>query len=284
MHEIILLGSKGALGSRVASLLDEKNISYRCVTRDPTDLDGLYWDYKGSVPSKIANATCIIHCARGPEFRSNVAAVAALLRDASTEAKIILIGSNCVFASPKNTFTRIFFAGDAYVLEKKRIEKLAKTRANTILIRPTVVRDEGGWKTFLKSAESADVVKFPRGSENRRIKVIDSVDVAREIIKHVACSSCELVYDELYSDVVPLSELFCPAEVMYELSDNTFFEGYLKNAVAIFLCSIFLPFSVKAFIQQQFNKPRQQVASYNGGELRVNGMTRLYLCGGHTEQ
>ena len=119
MCKIILLGSKGALGAQVASLLDEKNISYRSVTRDPTDSDGLYWDYVGLLPSEIANASCIIHCARGPEFHLNVAAVAALLRDASAETKIILMGSNCVFAYPKNIFSRIFFAGDAYILEKK---------------------------------------------------------------------------------------------------------------------------------------------------------------------
>lgn len=284
MHKIILLGSKGALGSRVASLLDDKNISYRSVTRDPTDLDGLYWDYRGSVPSEIANATCIIHCARGPEFRSNVAAVKALLRDASTETKIILIGSNCVFASPKNTFTRVFFAGDAYILEKKKIEKLAKTRAKTILLRPTVVRDEGGWKAFLRSVERAGVVKIPRGSEGSRIKIIDSVDVAREIIKHVTGSTSELVFDDLHTDIVSLCDFFCPTGVVYDLSDNSFFDGFLKNAGAFFLCSIFIPFEVKAFIQQQLIKSRQPGASHDGGELRVNGMTRLYLCGGHTEK
>ena len=147
MRKIILLGSKGSLGAQVASLLDDKNISYRSVTRDPTDLNGLYWDYRGSVPSDIANATCIIHCARGSEFYSNVAAVAALLRDASPKTKIILMGSNCVLASPKNTLTRKFFSGDAYILEKKKIEILAKNRPNTIVLRP-VVRDEEVGRRF----------------------------------------------------------------------------------------------------------------------------------------
>jgi hypothetical protein len=284
MRKIILLGAKGALGAQVASLLDEENISYRSVTRDATDCDGLHWDYVGSVPSEMANASCIIHCARGPEFNSNVAAVAALLRDASAETKIILMGSNCVFATPKNTLSRIFFAGDAYILEKKKIEKLAKTRPNTIVLRPTVVRDEGGWKTFLRGIKSADTVRLPRGSKDSRIKIIDSVDVAHEILKHVFSSNSEPISDELYSDIVPLSEFLRSKGVVYGLSDNTYFDGFLKNAIVSFLCSVFIPFRVKAFVQQQFIKPKEPVVNQGGGELCVDGMTRLYLCGGHTKK
>ena len=72
------------------------------------------------------------------------------------------------------------------------------------------------------------MVKIPRGSKNSRIKIIDSVDVAHEILKHVVSSNSEPLSDELYSDIVPLSEFLRSTGVVYGLSDNTYFEGFLK--------------------------------------------------------
>ena len=143
MDNTILLGSKGSLGAQVASLLDERDIPFKRVTRDPAEVDDIYWDYKGLIPSEITNADCIIHCARSPEFQSNISALKVLLKEVNPKARIVLMGSNCVFAKPKGTLARTFFSGDAYILEKRKIEKLAKTRPNTILLRPAVVRDEG---------------------------------------------------------------------------------------------------------------------------------------------
>ena len=284
MSRVVLLGASGSLGSKVASLLEENDVFYARVTRDPLELDGIYWDYKGSIPSEIKNAKCIIHCARGPEFLSNVAAVLALLRDASAKTKIILMGSNCVFAHPKSTLARKFFSGDAYILEKQKIERLARKRSNTILLRPTVVRDEGGWDSFLSNVKSAETVKLPRDCKDSRIKIIDSVDVAREILKHVVGSNSESIPDELYSDVLPLSEFLCSTGVVYGLSDNTYFEGFLKNMLVSILCSVFVPFRFKAFLQQQFIKPNQVGDDCTVREYSLDGMARLYLCGGHTEQ
>lgn len=284
MNNIILLGAKGSLGSQVASLLGERDLSFVRVTRDPSEDHGIYWDYRGPVPAEIVNADCIIHCARGPDFQSNISAVKALLGDVSPKTRIVLMGSNCVFAKPKSLLAQVFFAGDAYILEKRKIERLAKTRPNTILLRPTIVRDEGGWNAFLSQINHVDTVKLPRDSKGSRIKIIDSVDVAREILKQVVGSGSESVPDELYSDIVPLSEFLCSTSVVYDLSDNTYFEGFLKNVVVSLLCSVLVPFRVKAFIQQQLIKPRQPVANLGGGVLCVDGMTRLYLCGEHTKK
>ena len=284
MDNIILLGAKGSLGSQVASLLVERNINFVSVTRDPAEVDSIYWDYKGSVPTEMINADCIIHCARGPDFPANISAVKALLRNVSPKAKIILMGSNCVFAKPNSLLAQVFFAGDAYILEKKKIEKLAKNRANTILLRPTVVRDEGGWDAFLKNAVSAEKIRLPKNCSGSRIKIIDSVDVALEILKNVLAPNSEPIPEEMYSKVVPLSEFLGSKGIVYDLSNNTYFENGLKNLLVSILCSVFVPFRVKAFLQEKFVKPKQAIDDASAREYRVDGMTRLYLCGRHTRQ
>ena len=284
MGNIILLGAKGSLGSQVASLLVERNISFVRVTRDPAEDDGIYWDYKGSVPTEMTNADCIIHCARGPDFQSNISVVKALVKDVSPKTKIILMGSNCVFAKPESPIAQVFFAGDAYILEKRKIEQLAKKRANILLLRPTVVRDEGGWDAFLKSAASAAKVRVPKNCAGSRIKIIDSADVAHEVLRNVLAPNSEPVPEEIYSKVVPLSEFLDSNNVVYDLSDNTYFEDGLKNLLASILCSVFVPFRVKAFLQKKLIKPKRSIDDRSASEYCVDGMTRLYLCGGHTRQ
>ena len=284
MYRVVLTGATGSLGAKVATLLHANNVHFDIVTRDPANAGGIYWDYKRPIPREITSADCIVHCARGPSFSSNVAAVKLLVTKASSTTKLILIGSNCVFAQPSSRLARIFFSGDAYILEKRKIEKLAKTRPHTILLRPTIVRDEGGWDAFLSDIARASKIRVPRGCGRSRLKVIDSIDVAKEVMRLIIAHDPKTMPAELFSEIVPLSEFVGEEKVAYDASNNTYFESRLKNLALVILCSFFIPFWLKALVQERFLKYEKSLSSNITEEICVDGMTRLYLCGAHTKK
>lgn len=114
-------------------------------------------------------------------FFFNVAFNRNLLRSLPCKVKLINISSNAVFAQPNGLLSRILFKGDAYIREKKLIEKYSSHHANTSILRPTVVIDEGGWKSFFSSCSLANQVIAPAGGEGCRIKITRREHVAIKI-------------------------------------------------------------------------------------------------------
>lgn len=285
MGDILLLGSNGALGRSVANALKEAGISFKTVTRDEglAGDDCFFWDYRQKLPESISNASCVINCARGPSFEDNVRAFKVLLTGLRPSAKLIALGSNCIFAKPRSKLAKIGFQGDAYIVEKSLIDQLAARRENTILLRPTVVLDEGGWDDVQKMAKAAPLVIAPPALDGSTIKVISSKEVSKIIVEAVKGNLCSNIPNELYSNEIRASELFQDCQIAFGGTENTYFDNPIKNILSIFLCSRLVPFRVKSYLQLRLtreNQPNNQVQV----PYTIQGMARLYLCGAHTKK
>ena len=286
MVDCVLLGSSGALGASVAARLLEENIQFLTVTRNPqhTGEKIIFWDYKSRVPKEITSAKLVINCARGQNFSENINVAKNLIRQIEPLSRLVLIGSNCIYARPCGRIATFFFSGDAYIREKKIIEQLAKSRSNVHILRPTIVTGEGAWTRFLESAGRAENVYVPSGATSSVVKTITRAEVA-ELVFEVAFKSSakDKKSDELYTRQLKLEE-FLGRPLEATLSNNSFEESWLKNLITIIFCSWLLPFRVKAMLQQQLMGRSGGSDNLFKHDLKMSGMTRLYLCGAHTKK
>ena len=77
----------------------------------------------------------IIHCARSPSFEKNVKTVKLLLDKLPSSSKLVLMGSNSVFARPRSSLARVL-QWRRLCLEKRALERMARKFQNVILVRP----------------------------------------------------------------------------------------------------------------------------------------------------
>ena len=165
---------------------------------------------------------------------------------------------------------------------KKYIEKLSLNRANTLILRPSIVVDEGGWLLFLKSCKFAGEVIAPAGGEVSHVRITKRVHVARTIESYIF-GDLE-VPNELYESIDSVGEII-GRQLIYGNNSNNYFDNSIKNILMVILCSWAIPDRL-AFIIQRFavSRIRTTGSSNKSSELVVDGMTRLYLFGNHTKQ
>ena len=284
MNDYVLLGASGALGRAVEAEMRKHGMHFSIVTRSLDDVGrgAIYWDYRSPLPSEIKGAKVVINCARGPNFNLNVIAAKRLVTSVDASCRLILIGSNCIFARPQGLLARFLFWGDAYICEKKKIERLARSRSNVQVIRPTIVTDEGGWASFIDRVREVKAVYIPAAGVTSKLKVISTSAVAKTIVEAARRAQVDEIAEELFTDIVSLPH-FLSRRVSPSLSDNSFEEGRLKNIATIFFCSWLVPFSLKAKVQEAIKEGSNNGEKDKNHDIILSGMTRLYLCGEQTK-
>jgi len=284
MLNVVILGSNGALGrSVVERLRKNSSLSLTLVIRDKALITEktIFWDYRSCIPEQLKKADVVVNCARSDDFAFNVVFNRNLLRSIPCTVKLINISSNAVFAQPNGLLSRIFFKGDAYIREKKLIEKYSSNRSNTSILRPTVVIDEGGWKSFFSSCRLANQVIAPARGEGSRIKITTREHVAITIENCIFGN--QNLPSELFESIEAVNAVI-GREMVYSKNSLNYFDSAIKNVLLIFLSSWILPDRL-AFMLQNVILRRSAQANSNVklSTLRIDGMTRLYLFGGHTK-
>jgi len=281
---VIVLGGNGALGRSVMGLLGANSkINLFVVVRDKmlcTDRM-IFWDYNSILPEQLREADVVVNCARSKNFCANVSFNKILIRSLPSSVKLINISSNAVFAKPNGLLSRWLFKGDAYIREKKLIERESLNRDNTLILRPTVVTDEGGWRSFFISCKSAGRIIGPVGGENSRVKVTKREHIAKTIENCIL--SNQDVPKELFESLAPVSTVI-GREIVFRENSYNFFNSFIKNVLLIILSSWLVPDRVTFFIQNAIlNRTESSNLDSGESELVIEGMTRLYLFGDHTK-
>ena len=284
MLNVVILGSNGALGRSVVERLKKNSkISLTLVIRDKALITEktIFWDYRSCIPEQLKKADVVVNCARSDDFAFNVAFNRNLVRSLPCSVKLINISSNAVFAQPNGLFSRILFKGDAYIREKKLIEKYSSNRSNTSILRPTVVIDEGGWKTFFSLCRFADQVVAPAGGQESRIKITRREHVARTIENCIFGN--QNVPSELFESIEAINAV-TGCEIVYGKNSFNYFDSAIKNFLLIFLSSWFIPDRLAFMLQNAIlSRSTQANSNVKFSKLIIDGMTRLYLFGGHTK-
>lgn len=282
MINVAVLGAGGALGCAVTSVLIENpSVNVTCVVRDKRSSaeNEIYWDYRSALPAQLKESDVVVNCARSKNFVENIAFNRILIRMLPVSVKLINISSNAVFAKPRGKFGWLF-KGDAYIREKKAIERESAGLKNASILRPTLVCDEGNWKEFLMACESAARIVGPFGCEKSKVKISSRAHIAR-VIEACVIGNAD-VPKELFESVVPVSKLL-DKNPLYQGKSYNFFDSFSKNILCFFLTSWLIPDSVAYSVQTAILKRKDvPVPQVSESDLIIEGMTRLYLFGTHT--
>lgn len=285
MRKICLLGTSSGIGKvilKYISALPNTSIT-KVVRQRPTGEHEVFWDYTSYPPNEIINADIVINCARSLDFTYNVRFNSILYKSLSQTTKFINFSSNCIYARPNGWLANLLFTGDAYIREKKAVEKM-NTSPNHFLIRPTIVVGESSWDTFLCNVKGAQQIVVPSYAQSSQLKVITTNEVALavlELIKNNFSKQCER---ELYTKIVPIHE-FLNNQVNFSNSKTVFFDNPFKNLLLHILTARFLSSSIVYRLQSLLinGKPKAKPNEIcKDFDLTIEGMTRLYLCGKHT--
>ena len=283
-NKLIILGASGGIGRIILRKLDrltDQYDIYKVVRDKPNKNTEIFWDYKTNIPDIFKHAHLVINCARGNDFKNNIKFNKILITQLQKNTHLINFSSNCIYAKPNNFFTRLFFKGDAYIREKQQIEKISKNKLKNYILRPTIVPGESGWHDFLGICKKAKTVQAPDKNFNSSVKIISSDEVAEFIIDLIHNDFTSEIPDELYTSRVK-SNKFINNIIETTNNANTFFDDKVKNFFTFILTSIFIPdwlvFKVQLLLVSKTGIKMTQKSE----DFKINGMTRLYLYGKHT--
>ena len=285
MRKICLLGPNSGIGKVILKHIAElpDTTITKVVRQRTTDENEVFWDYASCPPDTIVNADIVINCARSSDFAYNVRFNSILYKSLSQTTKFINFSSNCIYARPNGWFSNLLFAGDAYIREKKAIEKM-NTSPNHFLIRPTIVVGESSWDAFLSNVKNAQQVFVTSYAKNAQLKIITTEEVALAVRDLIRDNFAKQFEGELYTKVVAIHE-FLDNEITFSDSKAVFFDSMIKNLLLHFLTARFLPTPIVFRLQRLLIKGNTKAkpnAVCQNLDLTIEGMTRLYLCGKHT--
>ena len=284
MRSVVLLGPGSGIGRRILQKLQEdQGVRVTCVVRDRGE-EGqgrAFWDFASPLPRPLLEADVVINCARSPNYAFNVVFNRRLYRELPPSVLFINFSSNCIYAKPRNGFARWLFKGDGYIREKKAIERAASARSRSVLLRPTIVAEEGGWARFLAQVRQAPKVTAPSYARSAWVKVISADSVAHEVLR---CLQHEghRPPRELFAEVVPLVD-FLGVDARWDGRPRTYFESALKNLLLHILNAWILPDALVYALQGRLPQGAGR-APGEPGPFVIDGMTRLYLSGEQTRR
>ena len=285
MTKVLLLGASGGLGSSVYSeLCESRLVNVIKVVRDNTlvEKNDIYWDFKSTPPELFNTADVVINCARSPDYQFNIRFNKLLCDSLDKNICLINISSNCVLAKPRKDIFSSFFKGDAYIREKKSIEKISFARKNTVCLRPAVVLDEGSWLDFFNNWRSSNNVIVPSKCAGSRIKTITRSSVAKKILQ-ASLNKRNQNSDEMYDDILSLERLIGTG-VSQSKNGNNYFDSLVKDLSLSILNSYLMPDWLVYIMQRRLvgsTKPHSSITKFDS--FSIQGMTRLYLFGDHTK-
>lgn len=285
MRRICLLGPNSGIGKVILRYMNEfTDTKIIKVVRNITNKENeIFWDYQSSLPTSIVNADIVINCARSKDFAYNVRFNKILYQSLSKNTKFINFSSNCIYAYPNGWVLKHLFAGDAYIREKKAIEKM-NISPNHFLIRPSIVLGESSWDEFKLKVKGAKTVFVPSYAKKSHLKVVTTEEVAIAVYELIREGFSKKLDGELYSKTLTINE-FIDNDITFTDSKSIFFDNVIKNLLLNLLTLRFTPTAFVFYLQKflissvdKKNKTKNvQVSNY-----RVEGMTRLYICGKHT--
>jgi len=285
MIKVVVLGANGGLGQQVCKLLGrEKNVELISVIRDLTQQseNKVFWDYLSRLPKAAACANVVVNCARSSCYEYNIRFNKLIVNSLSEHTVLLNISSNCIFAEPRGTLSKLLFKGDAYIREKAEIEAITNEHNNTFQIRPTIVLGESGWDEFLARVKKSKKVFVPKVSSGAKVKVIYANEVAEFVCSLIKSGFKSTVEEELYTSILPL-EVLLNSTVEYSATTNNYFNSLLNNLFMFFLVSRFIPNWVVYKVQSKIISSNISKVNTTVDNLDIQGMTRLYLSGAHTK-
>ena len=285
MINVIILGGRGALGSCLTEILSENsNLKMYHVVRNKKLVvkdNIIYWDYMSKIPIDFLKADVIVNCARSENFNFNLRFNKNLIDALPESIRLINISSNAVFAKPNGFFSNFIFRGDAYIREKKLIEKYSIIKRNVLILRPTIVTDEGGWRSFFDLCKSSKKTIGPFHGEFSKVKITKRRYVARQI---EACILGNKKFSEEIYESIDETKNVVGSNLEFNNNSNNYFENNFKNLLLVILSSWILPDKLVFYLQDIMIKKSKNVIQlrkkYNN--FVIEGMTRLYLFGRHT--
>ncbi len=282
--KIIILGASGGIGKIIFQKLNKFKHRFeikRVVRHKSSDEDEIFWDYQNKLPKEFSESFLVVNCARSDDFNYNINFNKLLVAELKKETNLINFSSNCIFAKPKNPFVRMIFTGDAYIREKFKVEEVTKKRSNTFIFRPTIVTGEKGWSEFLKTCSNAKAVHVPDKNANSVIKTISSDEVGEIILDFILNRFTNDIPVELYTKKIKTTS-FIDKETINIGNSRTFFNNIFKNFLTIILTSIFIPDWLAFKLQLIAVRKLKSDLKIYPKTLLIEGMTRLYLFGNHT--
>ena len=285
MKKILILGQNGALGKAIKDILnDNPNVKLLFAVRNKehSSKNFIYWNFRDKIPSQFKDVDVVINCARSDDFNFNVNFNKILISSLPKSIKIILFSSNAIYAKPNGLFIKWLFKGDAYIREKKIIEKFSFKFKNVLILRPTIVRDEGSWNSFVNSCNNASDVVGPLEGNSSRIKLTNRKAVA-ELVEKSIFNNLDLP-DEIFNSIESVDD-FIGRKISYIGKKTNFFQNYSKNFLLTLLSSRIFNDTSVFFLQKTLLGKNKKINQSNSNKtLMIEGMTKLYLFGGHTKK
>lgn len=285
MINVIILGGSGALGSCLAKILSENsNLKLYHVVRNKKLVvkdNIIYWDYMSKIPIEFLKVDVIVNCARSENFNFNLRFNKNLIDALPKSIRLINISSNAVFAKPNGFFSNFIFRGDAYIREKKLIEKYSISKRNVLILRPTIVTDEGGWRLFFDLCKSSKKTIGPIQGKFSKVKITKRYHVARQI--EACILGNEKFSEEIYESIDEIKNVI-GSNLEFNNNSNNYFENNFKNLLLVILSSWILPNKLVFYFQNIMIKKSKNVIQSRRkyDNFVIEGMTRLYLFGSHT--
>jgi len=276
------MGGNGALGKELVQKLNLcAEVNLFLVTRSKVEKNNnlIFWDYSSTPPAELFSADYIVNCARSKNFKENIRFNKLLPSFLPECVKLINLSRNAIFAKTVSKLERVIFRGDAYIREKKIIEKIFQDKKNVFLLRPTIVLDEGLWQNFFEECKNAKNVFIPKLQKESNVKVVFREQVVKLILDLILKEKSEIP-TEIYSKQEKSINLLDNSIFMTQES-NTYFSNRFKNFATIFLTSVFMPNFLVFLLQARLIKKNEISVTFSL-EKRIEGMTRLYLFGIHT--
>jgi hypothetical protein len=285
MIKVLLLGASGGLGSAVyQALCKSKRAKVVKVVRVNAlvEKSSVYWNFASIPPQLFNTVDVVINCARSSDYQFNIRFNKFLCDFLDSNIRLINISSNCVLAKPRKDMLSCFFKGDAYIREKKAIEKMSFARKNTICLRPSVVLDEGSWLDFFNDCRSSKNVIVPSTCSGSKIKTIMRYSVAKQVV-NASLNELNQTSDEMYDDISSLERLL-GSNISQSTNGNNYFDSLVKNLLLSILSSYFMPDWLVYILQRRLvGGTKSQSSLTEVDYISVQGMTRLYLFGDHTK-
>ena len=141
--------------------------------------------------------------------------------------------------------------------------------------------DEGGWARFLKEALLASTILAPAGHSQSMVKIVSAEKVAEVIVTTALLHGADSMPTEIYSQTIS-AQKFLDAPVIETSSTNSYFNNWMLNLSMSIFCSFLIPFIFKSLVQEKLASKSMNPESIKNRELKISGMTRLYLYGEQT--
>jgi|TARA_A100001015_G_scaffold149466_1_gene165748 hypothetical protein len=271
IKNIAILGSSGFLGSNLEIALINGGFNVLSIS-SKKDSQSIFWDYEGRPPKEALECDLIIDCARSLNPYKNLKKSKILSSNIPKEGKYLFISSSAVNKRSKND---IFFKGDDYIREKKKITRIIKKKENCFAIFPDIILGEyGNWTTLISEIKTKKRVYLPF-SGNKLANTIEIKSLCNQIVNGIQTLKIFGNGFSIKHKPIPWKSLI-NRDICNLNSTNLYFDNVIKNSFIYLLNSHLIPDYINYSAMLLLRK-KQSSSVVKGEDFIPSGMTRFYM-------